>query len=129
MIQKREDGRSLKFRMLQYIYCKSQLFCWGFVSSAVNIGINDTLHRAVAYVAFKESHFLLLSELRLHVTPNRPCSSPFQPLRADDLSKPNICFSIQCNYSVCYWGQMVVNRHIINVADHSFSSFRKVTRC
>lgn len=73
----------------------------------------------MASVAFKERHFHLLSELRLRVTPHRPCSSPFQPLRADDLSKPNICFSIQCNYSVYYWGQMVVNRQIINVADYS----------
>lgn len=67
----------------------------------------------------KERHFHLFSELRPHVTPCRPCHDPFQPLRTDDLSKPNICFSIQCNHSVCYWGQMVVNRQIINVAGHS----------
>lgn len=67
----------------------------------------------------KESHFHLFGELRPHVTPCRPCHTPFQPLWTNDLTKTNICFSIQCNYSVCYWGQMVVNRQIINVAGYS----------
>lgn len=67
----------------------------------------------------KERHFHSFSELRPHVTPHRPCHTSFQPLRTNGLSKPNICFSLQCNYSVCYWGQMVVNQQIINVAGHS----------